>query len=294
MMKKRAVVTGATGFIGSHLIRRLSPSYDLFCTAEKIPEHSGSEGVTWIEHDFSSPFDRALFPARVDHIIHLTQFPGHRLFPEKALTLFQVNTESTLALLDYGRQAGISSFVFASSGNVYGPRYSPEPLMEEGPCAPADFYGHTKYASEQLLPFYREFFPSVAFRIFFCYGEGQQGRLIPGIVERVKEGREVTVVGSEGMSFTPVHVNDAVHCMEKALSLKESATLNLAGNEVTTLKGLALLAGSLCGREPLFAFRTGESQPCYVASIEKLKKTLDYVPSMPLAEGVAPLCTPSE
>ena len=126
----KILLTGATGFIGSRLLKSLSSAQDnkLYCTTRAAKKPGDGESITWIHQDFSKKLDLSLFPVRLDTIIHLAQSKNYRNFPEQAIDIFDINVSSTVQLLDYGRQAGISSFVSASTGGVYG--YKDSPILE--------------------------------------------------------------------------------------------------------------------------------------------------------------------
>src|SRR5689334_14237315 len=119
----KLLVTGAHGFIGNHLIRELQNRHEVFALARKLPPQSTSGPTRWIEQDLNRPLDYARLPQRVDAIIHLAQSEFYKQFPERADDIFNVNTNSTFQLLEYGRKSGAEHFVFTSTVGVYGYGY---------------------------------------------------------------------------------------------------------------------------------------------------------------------------
>jgi UDP-glucose 4-epimerase len=108
----RVLVTGATGSIGPHLIRRLAPGNEVFAISRHVdPE---LDRVEWIRPDLSRPLDHAALPGGVDAVAHLAQSERYRDFPDGATDLFAVNVRSTASLLEYARGAGAR----ASRGHV--------------------------------------------------------------------------------------------------------------------------------------------------------------------------------
>ena len=152
----KLLITGATGFIGSRLVRKLMSDHELFCLTRQggaLPHHAH---VHAIAQNLGGPLDPSRLPASMDAIIHLAQSRQFRRFPEQAGDIFTVNTASTAQLLEYGRQAKIRSFVFASSGGVCG--YLPRPIVETDPPQPNNFYLACKYAAECLVNAYGDYF----------------------------------------------------------------------------------------------------------------------------------------
>ena len=94
--------------------------------------------------------------------------------------------------------SGEARFVLASTGTVYEP-YGGR-LAEDAPVAPVSFYSATKLAAEALLQGWRSRLGCCALRLFFPYGPGQTGRLVPQLVERIRAKTAVTLDGSgDGM-----------------------------------------------------------------------------------------------
>ena len=142
----KILVTGAAGFIGNHLITALAKEhlvYALVNIEQRLPRSSSCEKI---EMDLNSFTDFKKLPPQVDIIVHLAQ--ANVPFPEEGRKMFNVNTLSTQMLLDYGRNVGITGFIFASSGSIYGS--GTKPFKETDPTACPDFYSFTKYKANQL------------------------------------------------------------------------------------------------------------------------------------------------
>ncbi len=242
------LVTGATGFIGSCLVKRLLSDHVLYCPTRKaglLPVHPQ---VHAIELDLADAFDAGRLPASMDAIIHLAQSRHFRRFPDHAKDIFQVNTQSTLQLLEYGRQAKIRVFLCASSGGVCG--YQPRPIVETDPPELMNFYLASKYAAECLVNAYSDYFATVNLRYFFVFGEGQRDMFMP------------------------------------ALEVVRQETFNVAGAETTTILDLAELIGSVTGSKPVYSFEPEKGPMAMVANIEKMKLKLGVSPKVSLKEGL--------
>src|SRR5262245_66645035 len=113
----RVVVTGAAGFIGSALLRRLA-GHEVIAVIRPGCTVAGAECIPL---DLSQPLDVALLPSRIDVVIHLAQSSRARIFPQGAADAFAVHVASTAALLDWATRAGASRFCLVSTGSVYEP-----------------------------------------------------------------------------------------------------------------------------------------------------------------------------
>ena len=283
----KLLITGATGFIGSRLVRRLMSDHELFCLTQHggaLPHHAH---VHAIAQNLAGPIDPSGLPASVDAIIHLAQSRQFRRFPEQAGDVFTVNTASTAQLLEYGRQAKIRSFLFASSGGVCG--YLPRPIVQTDPPQPNNFYLACKYAAECLVNAYGDYFATVTLRYFFVYGEGQRDMFMPGLVERVLKGDPVIVFGKTGITMNPIHVSDAVEATIRAMELGHQETINVAGAETTTVLELAELIGQFAGKKPVYSYQPDKGAMAMVGNIEKMKLKLGVSPRISIKEGLGRL-----
>lgn len=278
------LVTGATGFIGSWLLKRLCSEHTLYCPARHIstlPSHSNIHGI---EQDLATPIDEARLPSSMDAIIHLAQSKHFRQFPDRAKDIFKVNTESTLQWLEYGRRAKIRTFVLASSGGVCG--FQNHPILETDPPDLMNFYLASKYAAECFVNAYADHFTTVNLRYFFVYGEGQRDMFLPSLATRVLTGNPVTLSGQHGIALNPIHVSDAIEATSRALEVTRQETINIAGEESTSIRDLAELVGELSGKKPVYQYDSDKGSLSMVANIEKMKLKLGVSPKVRLREGL--------
>jgi UDP-glucose 4-epimerase len=281
----RILVTGAGGFIGGRLLQEIGPHHDVFALARRAPGQPMPPGaVQWIEHDLTEPLERAMLPDKVDAVVHLAQSRHYKQFPERAGDIFAVNIDATLRLLEYTRLAEAKTFVFASTGGVYGHSY--ERFVETDPVSPLDFYLTSKYAAELLIANYKRFFRTIVLRFFFVYGPGQKGMLIPNLLDKVRNGETVTIEG-RGLRINPIHVADAVRVFEPALALERSDLFNVCGDEAVDLDALVRLMGEAAGKPASIEHRPGERDGDIVGDNARMKSVLGVRPRTTLADGIA-------
>jgi nucleoside-diphosphate-sugar epimerase len=282
----RIFVTGASGFIGSHLVAALADTHQVFAAARHRPA-AASPGVTWIEHDFAAAAQPTGWPAAIDAVVHLAQSRHYRSFPEQARDIYSVGLDATMRLLDWARTAGARKFVLASTGGLYGA--GPRPFREQDPVAigpgPLAFYFTVKRLSEMLAEQYASFFAVTILRVFFAYGPGQApGMLMARLIESVRSGEPVRLHGKDGIRLNPVHVADAVRVIARCLDAAVDGVVNVAGPEVVSLRETAVQIGAALDRTPRFVNEPGAALDL-VADIDRLCREL-VPPVVGLREGL--------
>src|SRR2546421_12675284 len=119
----RVLVTGASGFIGSRFVHRLTEEgHDVFCVRRDGAGRSTSgTDVFWVLEDPVIPRD---LPDRIDAVAHLAQARHYRNFPDEAPEMLRVNVNATAALLEHGRQGRASELCLLSGGPVCQPYHA--------------------------------------------------------------------------------------------------------------------------------------------------------------------------
>jgi UDP-glucose 4-epimerase len=279
----RILVTGANGHVASRLLPRIAADHDVIALVRPGTRPTAGD-VEAFEVDLAALDARAL-PAQLDAIVHLAQSRFFREFPERAADVFAVNVESTARLLEHAHAAGASTFVFASSGSVYADH--PEAVDEDAPLAPRSHYGATKAAADLIVRSYATVLNTVVLRPFAIYGAGQQGMLVPNLLARLRLGEVVEIEGEPGIRLSPVHVEDAARAFEAALSLQRSAVVNVAGNEVVSLRRLVEVLAEADGREARIRHVGEGDGGASIGDNTRMRNELGVEPGTPLAEGLA-------
>jgi UDP-glucose 4-epimerase len=242
----RILVTGATGFVASHLLPTLARRHEVIAVGHDSGRIPRLDGVEALVVDLREPPDAPL--PSVDAIVHLAQ--ANVPFPNGALDLFAVNTGATVRLLDHARRCGATRFMLASSASVYG--FGDRPWVEDDLPAATDFYSATKLASERFVRAYSGTFGITVLRLVAPYGPGQENRMIPRLIESVREGRPILLNAGGRPRMNPIYVRDVVRVMEAALESSGDHLLNVAGDETVSIRGLAEAIGRALGREVAF------------------------------------------
>ena len=280
------LLTGATGFIGRHLLQRLagSQSQEVVAIARAEPPAELAGLATWVRHDLARPLDRAALPAQVDTIVHLAQSPRYRDFPDGAADVFALNVAAPAELLDYARGAGAARFVLCSTGGVYG--LNDERVREGHSVSPLNFYLASKYAAEVLLVPYREVLQTIVLRPFFVYGAGQRGMLVASLAGRVVRGEPVSVDGDPGLRVNPIHVRDAARAIAAAIALDGSEVINVAGDEAVTITELVRRLARVAGVDVEIEHRGDDPAGDLLGDNSRMKDVLGVAPEVSLDDGL--------
>ena len=280
------LLTGATGFVGRHLLPLLTDDHEVVALARRAPPDAVAGTATWLLQDLAAGLDTTRLPARVHTVVHLAQSERHRDFPEGAGDVVAVNVAAAAALADYARTAGARRFVLCSTGGVYG--FRDAPAHEDDPVAPGGFYQASKYAAEVLLAPYATLLETIVLRPFFIYGAGQRGFLVPRLAERVLAGETLTIDGEPGLRVNPIHVSDAARAVAAAVRTGAPAgVINVAGAETVSLTQLVTALAAAAGVEPRIV-HAGDGPPGdLLADNARMRERLGVTPQVPLREGLA-------
>jgi nucleoside-diphosphate-sugar epimerase len=283
----RVLITGATGFIGRHLVPLLAErGHAVFAVVRSTAAAAGAQAIA---ADLERPLATARWPA-VDAVVHLAQSARYNQFPAGAGSVFALAALATQGLLEYALRVGARRFIYASTGGLYAP--AGRPLRETDPldigATPLSHYLACKRAGELLVAAYARAMATTTLRIFFCYGPGQpDAMLIPRLVRSVRDGRPITLAGESGLRINPVFVDDAAWLVARLLESSGPEVVNLAGPGVVSLREIGEALGRLLGRRPVFESDAGAPAPSLVADISRLEAT--GRPRVHPADGLARL-----
>lgn len=306
----RILLTGAAGFIGSHLAERLcargetvvgldnfDPFYARDVKNRNLAGLRDARGFTLVEGDLTAEadLDRAFDSARPELVVHLAALAGVRPSIAQPLRYGHVNVTGTQRILEACRARGVDRVVFASSSSVYGVG-SEVPFREVDPChQPASPYAATKRAGE-LLAFTAHHLHGTGvtcLRFFTVYGPRQRPDLaIHKFTRLIAGGAPIQLFGDGSTSRDYTWIDDILDGVVAAIDEQARDggyhVYNLGGSETTTLMRLVELISKALGKKPVIDWQPEQPGDLRrtLADVTVAGRALKYVPKMHIDEGI--------
>ncbi len=258
----RVLITGAAGFLGRHLVRRLM-NEGMEVTAYDLID-AGTLEARSIVGDLRDAEKLATAAIGHDVICHVGAIGDVYLAAEQPGLAAEINVTGSANVAAAAERAG-ARVVYASTWEVYGePRY--EPLDEDHPCEPDHPYNITKLAGERLLLAADRLrgVPVLALRLGTAYGTGLRPNSVFRVfIDRARRGDAITIQGDGSQCRQFTHASDIARAFAMACrSDVHGVALNTVAPDATTIKELAELVVSRYPTELTF----GEPRPGDVAS----------------------------
>ncbi len=292
MTARRILVTGGSGFIGTHLRRALAAAGHVCTNLDlRVPLNS-FPAEQFVQGDVRDATLLKQLLASTDLVIHLAAIVSVELCERTPRESHSTNVQGTFEVLEAAR-ARKTPVVFASSAAVYGmlgqagvPIRESEPLPE-----PLSFYALHKRSGEQLMRHYARTFevPTFVFRFFNVFGEGQDpASPYSGVItifdSRLKRGDPLLLNGGGVATRDFVAVEDITRALVATLGLDpargDGEPINLGTGRAITVRELAERMARAAGRDPQDCLRDAPARPGDVphscASVERARERLGW------------------
>lgn len=313
--KKTVLVTGGSGFIGSHLCEELLKQYNVIClddftssTIENVKHLLENPYFEFIKHDISQPIDlseyRELdkFKVRfegIHELYHLATPTSPKNFNKLRIKTLRTTGIGTIHALEIAKQYN-AKFLLASSVVVYGPRFKDAPRFTEDydgyvdPISPRSCYDEGKRFSESAVVTYRDMYNLDAkiVRIFRTYGPRLtlfEGHMVPDFVLQALNNKPLLIYGDESFTTSLCYISDVIEGLVKMMNSREPGPLNIGQYEEHRMVDIAKKIKEMTQSESPIEFRESMMfmRPLGLPDISKAKQKLGWYPLVPLDKGLA-------
>ena len=309
-ISENIVVTGAAGFIGSHLTERLLglghrvvgfDNFDPFYPAElkrrNLETALAHPAFTLIEGDCATASDVARAFARpVDAVVHLAAKAGVRPSIQDPLGYTRANVVATQVMLEACKSHNVSRFIFGSSSSVYGNNEKVPFSEEDSVDHPISPYAATKRAGELICHTYHHLhgMSILNLRFFTVYGPRQRPDLaIRKFATLMSKGEPIPFYGDGSSERDYTWIDDILQGVVAAIDRSrthagEFEIINLGESRTTSLSRLVELIGQALGMQPKLErlpMQPGDVNRTF-ADVSKAKRLLGYNPTTPVEEGI--------
>ena len=290
------LVTGATGFIGSHLCRELVKRGHQVVgltrsgKTERINSLLENKGFKLCRGDIQdNPAMQDIIKENgTKTVFHLAvQWPAESDM-ESPLSCFDTNARGSLSVLNAAYLGGVETFIYTSSIMVYTepPRYLP--VDEDHPAEPLTVYGVANRAGELCCHLYAGKLKTSVLRYSGVYGEGNRPtEVLPLFVKQARNNQPITIFGDGMQSSDFVYIDDVIQGTLLAWEKDKPGVYNIGSGEETSIRELAdkILAATGSKSEVSLTDNKSERPFKFVLDISKAKRDLGYSPRT-LDEGL--------
>lgn len=301
------LITGAAGFIGSHLSEKLLSEGHIITAIDNFDTLYSSDvkrknieialtnkNYTFEELDINNIKDLESLNQRFDTIVHLAAKAGVLLSIEEPLKYTQTNIVGTQNLLEFAKQRNIKKFIFASSSSVYGVNKNVPWSESDNVLKPISPYAASKVSGELIGQVYSSLYQIqfLALRFFTVYGPRQRPDLaIHKFTKLIANEQPIPLYGDGNSKRDYTYVDDIVNgivsCLKYESSLYE--IINLGNNSPVTLLELIQTIERVVGKKAIYnklSVQMGDVPVTY-ANIDKAINILGYQPSVKLNDGIS-------
>lgn len=293
MPHQKIFLTGASGFIGSHIAKKLVLA-GLQVHALCRTEPNSTLPIQWHIGDLKNraSLEKALSTSLPDVVIHCAAF-GIRHHERSHEELIDINIQGTASLMELASQYGVKRWIQTGSCSEYPSQR--EPLSETILPSPPNFYGVTKTASTLLALQQGKALsmPVTVLRLFGVYGPSEwPERLIPTLLSACLTEKKVSFTsGYQSRDFVYVEdVADLYTSLATTSHFPDGEIFNIGSGIGTTVREVGRLTEMITGKSGYFLWGTKSHSPtdlsCWVADITKSQKILHWQPKISLEEGI--------
>ena len=301
----KILVTGGTGFIGSHLCRKLIDQDNfVLCldnnftgTIENIKDLLENKNFLFIEHDIINQITLEEKHSDIDQIYHLACPASPKAYQFDPIKTLKTNFTGTLNVLGLAKKTN-SRVLLTSTSEVYGdPNVHPQ--IEEywgnvNPIGPRSCYDEGKRISETLMMEYHNIHNvdiriSRLFNTYGPYMNKDDGRVVSNFINQMLENKDITIYGDGSQTRSFCYIDDTVNGIIKLMNqIKTIGPINIGNPNEITIKVLSLnLLQMIETKSKIIYVDLPLNDPkIRQPDIKKANELLDWTPIVPLEDGL--------
>ena len=305
----KIIVTGAAGFIGFHLCKRLSeegfevkgidnlnPYYDVTLKDARIKILNQFENFSFTKLDMAEKDDLEKYfeNENAEYVINLAAQPGVRYSITNPEVSIRNNVIAFFNLLECCKNYSVKKLIYASSSSVYGNSSKTPSCIEDNVDNPVSLYAATKKSNELMAFTYQHLykFTSIGLRFFTVYGSyGRPDMAYYKFSENIMKGNPISVYNNGDMERDFTYIDDVIESIFRLVKkeiINEYRIFNIGGEHPVNLLYFITLLEKQLGREAFKVFKEmqpGDVKKTYADSSE-LAKFINYKPETPIEEGL--------
>lgn len=311
--KPNVLVTGAAGFIGSHLSEELLKNNHVIAvdnfitgTVKNIDHLLQNEDFEFIKHDMTETLDLTKFPELkkfkaelqgVQEIYHLACPTSPKEYSKFPIETLKANSHGTFNALELARQFN-AKFLFLSSSSIYGELPAGEPIKEDNrgnvnPVGPRSCYNEGKRFAESLVINYHlkyELDAKIA-RIFNTYGPRMRlddGRMIPDFIVSALKNEPLKIFGTEQDAGSYCYIDDVIEALVRLIKSDVNTPVNIGSMHAIRFIEVAKIIIELTNSssEIKLTAPLPYTSLQLVPDITFAKESLDWFPIVSLEDGL--------
>jgi nucleoside-diphosphate-sugar epimerase len=265
---------GSDSSIGRQIAEELKNDFKVIGMARKPPENAP---IPTYQYELRSLDADSLPKITADFCIMLSSITDMDVCEDRPIEAFDTNVAGVMRAIRFLKAHNIRQLIYFSTGIVCSGIDTP--MNEDCIPHPPNIYALTKHLAEQTLKHHHEDLQTLAIRPFFIYGpETRKNRLFFNLISDIVAGRGVRLHKDSKPYINPIYIGDAVKIIRAVLEKGLPGNfecLNLAGNEVASIKELALMIGEVLNRKAEFV-QMDSAHHEIIAEISKTRSYYDY------------------